>query len=54
MIWEKRIEEDLVLPELNNKKKAWKMFILELLITFAIVAFVALIVNAVEDHKKEW
>lgn len=52
MIWEKRIEEDLVLPELNNKKKAWKMFILELLITFAIVAFVALIVNAVEDHKR--
>lgn len=36
MIWEKRIEEDLVLPELNNKKKAWKMFILELLITFGI------------------
>ena len=27
------------------------MFILELLITFATVAFVALIVNAVEDHK---
>lgn len=51
MIWKKRIEEDLVLPELNNKK-AWKMFILELLITFAIVAFVALIVNAVEDHKR--
>ena len=28
------------------------MFILELLITFTIVVFVALIVNAVEDHKR--